>query len=192
MKDDCIDHGKRSGYDVYAYKWRNGKQYPLHRLVYADEQGIDISELPFEVVIRHICDNRRCINPSHLIRGSRAENTKDMMVRGRFKSAVTQREALEIMASEIPVQKLAEVYNVTRQTIRKIKNKSSWSHIEQKRIASIRDKATGERNGNSVLTTAQVKEIIASELSQRKLAARFNVSQTTIWAIKNGYTWKNK
>ena len=125
MKADCIDHGKRPGYEVYAYKWRNGKQYPLHRLVYADDHGINISELPFEVVIRHTCDNRRCINPAHLIKGSRKENTEDMMERGRFKSVVTQKEALEIMASEIPVQKLAEVYKVTRQTIRKIKNKSS-------------------------------------------------------------------
>ena len=33
----------------------------------------------------HHCDNRRCVNPAHLYEGTRAQNLRDAMARGRFR-----------------------------------------------------------------------------------------------------------
>lgn len=37
------------------------------------------------MVVRHTCDNRKCINPEHLVPGTHRENMKDMVERGRSK-----------------------------------------------------------------------------------------------------------
>lgn len=33
--------------------------------------------------VRHTCDNRACVNPMHLLFGSRQDNVNDMLARGR-------------------------------------------------------------------------------------------------------------
>jgi len=54
-----------------------------------------------------------------------------------------------------------------------------------------RDTARGFRNGNAKLTDLQVHEIRSSVGSQRKIAARFKISQTTVGVIKRRKNWKH-
>lgn len=42
--------------------------------------------LPPEIVTRHTCDNRWCINPAHLLTGTRSDNNKDRTERGKTPS----------------------------------------------------------------------------------------------------------
>lgn len=78
----CIEHGLREYGLGYAYKWHKGKRERLHRLVYCDKVGCDIQSIK-GLVIRHVCDNPRCINPEHLIIGTQADNMRDMVERNR-------------------------------------------------------------------------------------------------------------
>jgi hypothetical protein len=75
----CIDHGKSAR---YAYTRRDGKPVAKHRLVYADSRGIPLSAID-GLVVRHKCDNNRCLQPDHLEIGTQADNIKDMWVRTR-------------------------------------------------------------------------------------------------------------
>lgn len=41
--------------------------------------------VPRNILLRHKCDNRRCMNPNHLIPGTHKENARDMTRRGRHR-----------------------------------------------------------------------------------------------------------
>lgn len=62
--------------------WINGKFIQAHRLAFALGQGMERPPLS-DVVIRHTCDNPICCNPAHLLPGTHADNTRDMIERGR-------------------------------------------------------------------------------------------------------------
>lgn len=53
-----------------------------HRVALALSEGVDVDEYRGKVV-RHRCDNPPCINPSHLVLGTVADNVRDMYERGR-------------------------------------------------------------------------------------------------------------
>lgn len=84
----CEDHGRHSNLTKagYAKVYVAGLgQCLLHRKVYAEAHGVPLCDLSGKV-IRHTCDNTRCINPRHLLVGTQADNMRDMVERGRAKS----------------------------------------------------------------------------------------------------------
>ncbi len=62
------------GYGQF-YVW--GKHRAVHRFSFF------IANLYWPPVVRHTCDNRRCVNPHHLQGGTQSENMQDMVERGR-------------------------------------------------------------------------------------------------------------
>lgn len=60
--------------------WKGGKKL-AHRVSLEIHLGEPIST---ELLVRHSCDIRLCVNPAHLLTGTHAENTQDMMSRGRY------------------------------------------------------------------------------------------------------------
>lgn len=97
MMNDCIDHqriGDRQGYGRRNTK--HGKSQFLHRLKYCAAHGLKIEDIAGKVV-RHACDNPRCINPDHLLLGSVADNNLDRAIRGRNPDAkLTDEQVAEI------------------------------------------------------------------------------------------------
>lgn len=64
---------------------RMGGNVKVHRLVYELSSGEDIKGL----VVRHTCDNPKCINPEHLLKGTPRDNVQDRVDRGRYRQVVT-------------------------------------------------------------------------------------------------------
>ena len=54
-------------------------RFAAHRVAWALFNG----EPGPNVLILHTCDNRACCNPAHLYPGTHADNTRDMLARGR-------------------------------------------------------------------------------------------------------------
>lgn len=77
---DCLVWQGALNTDGYPAAFGNVK---VHRFVCSNFH--DITGL----VVRHTCDNIRCLNPDHLIPGTPADNVRDMDERGRRYRVIT-------------------------------------------------------------------------------------------------------
>lgn len=82
MQSDCTDHGQKGTQAGYGSYWWEGRKGLAHRREYARSVGKTREELE-GVVVRHRCDNPRCVNPAHLEEGSHKDNVADCIIRGR-------------------------------------------------------------------------------------------------------------
>lgn len=93
MKPVCIDHGfkanKPGGYHQIR-KW--GRLNYVHRLAYGETHGMAVDEIP--ALIRHTCNNPRCINPRHLKPGTHQDNADDRVKAGRSAKALPGKRCL--------------------------------------------------------------------------------------------------
>jgi len=102
MDSPCKDHGKKGRANGYANTRHKGKSELLHRVVYCAAHGLDIIEIAGKVV-RHRCDNPRCIADAHLLLGTHQDNMDDRTERrrhGRLK--LTPEQIAEIRSTCVP------------------------------------------------------------------------------------------
>ncbi len=133
---ECVSNTTRERYG-YTRIGRNGSWTGLHRLVYEWAIG----PIPDGMVVRHSCDNPRCVNPDHLLTGTHAENTADMFNRGRNRAPgatgtrngsakLNEDSVREIRKSTKSVQELAKIYSVSKSAIRFVVKRENWKHVE--------------------------------------------------------------
>lgn len=84
---DCINWTKALNEKGYGSTTRNNKTYRAHRLAYCDHHGISHDSIK-GMIVRHKCDNRKCVNPEHLELGTHQDNMNDMKLRGRAASGL--------------------------------------------------------------------------------------------------------
>lgn len=89
--------------------------------------------------VMHSCDNRRCVNPSHLSVGTHAENMRDMSLRGRSargerssRAKLTSGDVVEIRrlkATGMSSRDIAAMFGVTYGPIDQIVRRATWRHV---------------------------------------------------------------
>jgi hypothetical protein len=132
---------ERYGYGILSISRGDGSKttysYKLHRVSYYYHNHTD----PVSLVVRHACDNPRCINPTHLSLGTVADNIRDRVERGRTQkgekhwcSKLTsecvvniKKKLLEGKETQIAI---AKDFGVRPQTIGSIHAGRSWSHVQ--------------------------------------------------------------
>lgn len=136
----CLEFiGSRS--DGYGTIRHNGAVVKAHRLSWELQNG----PIPTGMLVLHSCDNPPCCNVEHLFLGTHQDNSDDMIDKGRDKhdgiaiqgelngrAILKEQDVIEIrkLLDEGHTQQLiADMYNVTREAIKKIKLKQSWRHI---------------------------------------------------------------
>lgn len=120
-----------SGY--YEANNRSGETRLLHRISYQ----LAFQDLKPEDVVRHQCDNRGCINPKHLLKGTHADNVKDRVNRNRSalgtkngRAKLTEEDVRYIKQTNIKSgTALANYFGVTRKVIYNIRAGNTWKHV---------------------------------------------------------------
>lgn len=121
----------------YGYIQRNRKVSKAHRFAYE----IMVGEIPQGMCVLHHCDNPPCVNPKHLFVGTHADNMRDMIIKGRNKGAIGERNSgskltdkdvrsIRKLRGFSTLRGIASLYNVHLDTIDRIVNNRTWSHVE--------------------------------------------------------------
>jgi hypothetical protein len=137
----CVEHttkGNAQGYGGTSYK---GKAQRLHRLAYCKANSLDIEDIK-GIVVRHKCDNPRCINPEHLELGTHKDNMQDMTARARqakgaaigvsvltSKDVLYIREHYKYRCKINNLRTLGAKFGVTKKTIQDVVSRKTWAHI---------------------------------------------------------------
>ena len=109
----------------YAYMRVDGRNVRVTRELMNARKG---------EVVRHKCDNPACINPAHLELGTPADNSRDMVERGRSakgekhgRTHLTQLDVEAIRDSSKTQRALAAEFHVSQRTIGNIAHRRVWN-----------------------------------------------------------------
>jgi hypothetical protein len=132
--DDCIEFVGYKDKDGYGKKQYKGRPWYAHRWAWTLANG----EIPAGLSVCHKCDNPPCINLDHLYLGTTAQNQKDKADRGRVKGEKNPKAKLtdfdiptifELLHHGFAPKAIAEMYHVSHDAIKDIKNRRRWTHI---------------------------------------------------------------
>jgi hypothetical protein len=126
----------RNGYGVLGWTNKNGTGSYAHRLSYQAAYG----PVPDGLCVLHHCDVRRCVRPDHLFVGTRAENSADMVAKGRSckgerqaRSKLTVEQVQEIRVAHTlgdSGRSLAERYACSQETISEVIHRKRWGWVD--------------------------------------------------------------
>ena len=143
--DECwtwIGPHDRQGYGKLSIGGRKGRNWPAHRLAWTMARGA----IPAAMCVCHRCDNPPCVNPAHLFLGTKADNTRDCVRKGRNKYPVmrgeqnpharfTEREVqlVRLLCGRIGLShgEVAGRYGVTRQAVSRIVAGEVWRRVPE-------------------------------------------------------------
>lgn len=112
----------------------SGKRHIAARVAWIIYRG----PIPVGFLVCHHCDNGMCVNPDHLFLGTHADNTADMLAKGRWSKrsgslntrARLRDEDVEVLrwlvANGIPARLLAEPFGISRGHAQTIAHGKSW------------------------------------------------------------------
>ena len=119
----------------YGVKRIGPKIVRVHRLVYEMLH----EPIPEGMMLRHNCDVRNCVRPSHMTPGTHEENMKDMVDRGRSprgeasglskisdQDVVIIRKAWALGASQ---KDIACELGISQPAVSDIVNRKTWRHL---------------------------------------------------------------
>jgi hypothetical protein len=125
-------------YGILGAGGKGGKSLFAHRYSYELHNG----KIPDGMFVMHKCDNPSCVNPNHLLVGTPKDNTQDALSKNRLKTIFLNGEnhpncKLSIndvkyikSHNEIKSIELANMFNVSPQTICDIRKNRKWRNVK--------------------------------------------------------------
>ena len=96
-----------------------------HRISWEIHRG----QIPSDTCVLHRCDNKSCVNPEHLFLGTNADNSRDMVKKGRAltgernpNAKITNAQVFHIrmMRGELTHRQIGKMFGVGRRCIGRI------------------------------------------------------------------------
>ena len=133
--EECWEWQSTTNRRGYGKFWLAGKTRLAHRVCYE----LSCGPIAADALVRHTCDNPSCVNPAHLLLGSRKDNARDAVERGRYRrgsdngrARLTPEQVSEIRkcwsGGETQVS-MARRFGVSRSAVQWILNGRTWAGI---------------------------------------------------------------
>lgn len=130
---DCTEWTGYRDKDGYGQIQVDGRPERAHRVAYELRHGA----IPEGQLLRHTCDNPPCINPDHLVPGDEAENSQDMIERGRSLAGERNPAAKlspqdvarirDLAGSGVQQREIAESFSLGQSHVSRIVRGESWA-----------------------------------------------------------------
>lgn len=185
----------------YGYVYADKKLKRAHRVSYE----LFVGEIPDGLNIIHKCDNRKCVNPEHLIAGTQSENIIDCYRKGR--SWRTTSPEKQVVGEKSPHSKLkesdvlfirdnrflmkerdlAKMFNVGYAVIHAILIGKTWKHL----LRPSDNTEISDKPHNRRLTDDAVREIRETKgrVPDREMARRYGVAYSVVSNIRCGKSY---
>lgn len=131
-ENGCLEwQGNMNKHGYGALTW-GGRPAPVYRHAYEAVHG----PIPKGLFVRHSCDNRKCIEISHLLIGTHQQNMNDMTSRGRqakgeknASAKLTEDRVIAIRLDPRSHYSMALAEGVHKNVVAQIRRGKSWRHI---------------------------------------------------------------
>lgn len=132
----------------YGRLWTGEQEGRAHRIAWIVYNG----PIPADLCVCHRCDNRPCLEPTHLFLGTNAENIADMVSKDRQPlgeknglAILNLEKVVRIYTSSVSTKTLAKEYGVAENTVRDIRRGETWGHITKTLAFTPERYANGKR-----------------------------------------------
>lgn len=131
LEDGCLIWKGCFNTDGYARTaWSGHSNGKVHRIVYE----LYYKDNPDGFVVRHSCDNPKCINPIHLSRGTNTENIKDRTERNRHGQRKIESKdvgtiRLLYKTKQYTQKEIGNLFGINSRTVSSIIKGSHWKSV---------------------------------------------------------------
>jgi hypothetical protein len=129
---DCVIWPLVKDADGYGAVKKGGAYVRAHRFFYE----LFVGQIPAGMHVLHSCDNRACVNPSHLFIGTHADNMADRKAKLRYErgeqksnAKLCDEDVRFIRKSTMTLRELAQKFGVCKSVVHDIKTGKTWRHV---------------------------------------------------------------
>ena len=142
-------------------------------------------------IVRHMCGAHYCVRPSHLVAGTSKENAEDTSRMFRCSGSSSPQVVLGIRrdyAAGMPLADLSEKYGMAHGSVVQVATGRVYAQIAPE-TAVKPNRFPRKLDAGKV---AEIRGLLAQGVTQRHIAAQFDVAGSVISRINTGARWANR